>query len=185
MFRGSVTPTRRRLFVACAGLAAVLGMLLFAPFAFAQSTQQTINFNDRSGPIQQLNGQYPSGVINWGTAQWVTSPPWRKLTSVSISFNGATPRSATFSFVSPRRLISLVAYNGGTSSTTITVSCSGQPNAQAVIAPDTLTTITTSWTAACSPVSIASTNGWNTNYDDLVIDAGSDTVPPTVTATSP
>jgi hypothetical protein len=37
------------------------------------------------------------------------------------------------------------------------------------VAPNTLVTISTGWTGTCTSVTIASTNGWDTNFDNLVI----------------
>lgn len=35
-----------------------------------------------------------------------------------------------------------------------------------------MATIETGWTGACSPVTLGSGNGWDTNFDDLVFDGG-------------
>jgi hypothetical protein len=36
------------------------------------------------------------------------------------------------------------------------------------LAPNGLQTITTNWTGTCTTVTIGSTNGWDTNFDDLI-----------------
>jgi hypothetical protein len=41
-----------------------------------------------------------------------------------------------------------------------------------VLAPNQQTVLATNWTAACSPVTIGSSNGWDTNFDNFVIDQG-------------
>jgi hypothetical protein len=33
-------------------------------------------------------------------------------------------------------------------------------------------TIATNWTGPCTTVTVTSSNGWNTNFDDIVHDAG-------------
>jgi predicted house-cleaning NTP pyrophosphatase (Maf/HAM1 superfamily) len=38
-----------------------------------------------------------------------------------------------------------------------------------VLAADTLVTIATNWTTPCSVVTVGSTNGWDTNFDNLDI----------------
>jgi len=129
----------------------------------------TINFNALTAVQAPLNGQYPTGVINWGTNVWWLSSPWLQFTTNSISFNGGGPTSGSFTFVTPKRLISLKAFNGGTAASTITLSCSGNPTKTLSIAPNQLVTIATGWTATCTTVTIGSSNGWNTNFDDLVI----------------
>jgi hypothetical protein len=116
-----------------------------------------------------LNGQYPSGVINWGSNAWRVGGPWGKFTTNSVSFNGDGPTSASFTFVNPRQLVSLDAYNGAASASTITLSCAGQPTVTLSVAANQLLTIPTNWAANCTTVTIGSTNGWWTNFDTLVI----------------
>lgn len=105
-----------------------------------------------------LNGQVPNSDIDWGTN--------------SIGFNGAGPTSATFRLVVPRRLVRLDAYNGGPSSSSVTLQCDAQPLLQVVVAAGQLATIATNWTVGtCSVIRLGSTNGWNTNFDNLVFDS--------------
>jgi len=128
-----------------------------------------VTFDDLTGVNAPLNGQYPTGVINWGTGIWLLSGPWGQFTTNSISFNGAGITSAAFSFLVTRQLIQLDAYNGGTVASTITLSCAGQPNKLATLAVGQMATIATGWTGACMTVTISSTNGWDTNFDNFVI----------------
>jgi hypothetical protein len=133
---------------------------------------QTVTFDDRAGQDQALNGQYPSGVIDWGTNTWHHAAPWGAFTTKSVSFNGSGVTSRTFAFVTPRRLVSVQAYNGGSGSTTVRLSCPGKPARTATVAAGQVTTIATGWTGTCITVTVNSTNGWDTNFDSLVI-AGS------------
>jgi hypothetical protein len=77
-------------------------------------------------------------------------------------------------------LTRLDAYNGGTTATTVTVSCAGQAPVSTSLAADHLATISTGWTGACTTITIASSNGWDTNYDNLVLASPSAGTPPTV-----
>jgi hypothetical protein len=133
---------------------------------------QTITFDDRTGQNQSLNGQYPTGVVNWGTGQWYHSAAWKLFTTKSASFLSGGQTSASFSFVTPRRLVSVRAYNGGTASSTVTLACTGQTTRSVVVAAGTVSTIATNWTGTCTTVTVTSSNGWNTNIDDLVHDSG-------------
>ena len=135
----------------------------------ASTGTETIGFDDLSNPDRPLDGQYPSGVINWGSGAWWLSSPWGKFQTQSISFNGPDLTSATLTFLMPRRLLRLDAYNGDNNSSTLTLSCGSQPTRQVTLAADQLATIQTNWTGACSSVTLATTNGWNTNFDNLVI----------------
>jgi hypothetical protein len=137
----------------------------------AQSGQTTLTFDDRAGQNQALNGQYPSGVIDWGTGQWWHSGPYGSFTTKSVSFtSGATSR--TLRFMTPRRLARLDAYNGGGGPTTVTLGCPGQPTRTATLAAGQTATVTTGWTGACGTVTVTSSNGWDTNFDNLVLDGG-------------
>jgi hypothetical protein len=120
-----------------------------------------------------LTGQYPSGAIDWGTNNWWVSGPWQGFTTNSVSFNGGGSTSKTFQLVKPLRLVQLDAYNGGTGGSTISVSCAGQPTAQVVVNARQLLTLATGWASTCSgTVTITSSNGWDTNFDNLILDQG-------------
>ena len=142
-----------------------------------------VTFDDLSNPSRVLSGQYPSGVIDWGTNTWWLSGPYAQDSTNSVSFNGAGPTSASFNFLVSRALLQFDAVNGGTASSMVSVSCPGQPTQQANVAAGQILAIQTQWTAACSPVTLGSTNGWDTNFDNLVIQAAS-TATPTNTPTS-
>jgi phosphodiesterase/alkaline phosphatase D-like protein len=146
-------------------------------FVTAESgASQTVTFDDRAGANQLLNGEYPVGLINWGTGTWYHSGPFGELTTKNLTFNGSSRTSGSFTFVVPRRLVSLRAYNGGPSAATVTINCTGQPTVTRSVAAGQVVTIATAWTAPCSPITLASSNGWDTNFDDLVVD----TAPPLI-----
>ncbi len=111
---------------------------------------RTIAFDSLPNPRRVLNGQYPSGIINWGTNTWWLAGPYAQFSTPSISCNGAGPTSASFTLVSAARLVQVDADNGGAVSSQVS-------------------TIVTGWTAPCTSVSVASTNGWDTNFDRFVL----------------
>jgi hypothetical protein len=117
-----------------------------------------------------LNGQYPTGVIDWGTNVWYFSGPWNLFTTNSVGFNGPGRTSGTFSLVNPMRMLRVDAYNGGSSASTVTLSCAGQTQRQVTVNPGQVMTIATNWTGTCSAVSVTSSNGWDTNFDNLAFD---------------
>jgi hypothetical protein len=147
------------------------------PTVSAGSTR-TITFDDLSNPGRPLSGQYPSGVIDWGTSNWFLSGPYGLFTTNSIGFNGSGPTSETFTYLTPTRTIQLDAFNGGSTSTTVTLSCDGTQADQMTLSPGQLQTIPMGWIGTCTHVTIASTNGWATNFDNIVID----TTPPATAA---
>lgn len=126
--------------------------------------QVTVTFDDLGGQNQGLNGQYPTGLISWGTGKWYLSAPWSVHATKSVSFNTSST-SKTFAFVNPKILDSITA--GGNGASTITLGCSGNPTKTQAIVANTLTTITTGWTKPCTTVTVGSSNGWDTNFDNL------------------
>lgn len=127
-----------------------------------QST--TITFNDLSNPNRTLNGSYAG--ISWGSNKWYLSAPWGVHSTNSISFNGNAAQK-TFVFQTASVLESVNA--GGISQSTITLSCAGNAPKQQVVPANTLVTIVTGWTTPCTTVTVSSTNGWDTNFDDFVV----------------
>ena len=126
----------------------------------------TIDFNSHQAN-SKLNGQYPKGVIDWGTNVWWVAAPLGQFTTNSISFNRVGVTSGSLQFVTPKRLVSIKAYNGGTSASTITLSCAGNTTTVQSVAANQLATISTGWTVGCSTVTIGSSNGSATKLDDL------------------
>jgi hypothetical protein len=53
---------------------------------------------------------------------------------------------------------------------TVTLSCSGNATRTVSVAANQLLTINTAWTISCSTVTVGSSNGWDTNFDDLTYD---------------
>jgi len=157
-------------------------LVVISPLALqAQAATETITFDDASGQDRVLNGQYPAGIVDWGTGGWFLSAPWRQFTTKSIGFNGPGLTSGTFTFVTPRTLLQLDAYNGGTVDSTVSVACAGQTTRTLTVPVNRLLTIQTGWTSACSAVQISSSNGWNTNLDNLVLAATGGSATPTPT----
>jgi hypothetical protein len=132
----------------------------------------TVTFEDRAGQNQPLNGQYPSGVINWGSGTWFHSGPWGGFSTKSASFNDHATTAAAMTFLTPRRLVSFDAYNGGPSAASITVSCPGQPMVQRTVNAGWVLRIVTPWSGTCTTVTFGASNGWLTNFDNVAYDPG-------------
>src|SRR5438477_1145858 len=156
---------RRAIFAAVA-----LAFGALPPIATAGTT--TVTFDDLTSPNRTLNGQYPSGVIDWGSTAWYLSGPWGQFTTNSVSFNTSSMTSATFSFLNPQRLLQIDAYNGGTGASTVSLACAGQTTRSQSVGAGSRVTITTGWLGTCSVITISSTNGWWTNFDNVVFDNG-------------
>ena len=162
----------------------IIAFFLLLPQINTSFAQQTIIFDDKSGQNQNLTGQYPTGVINWGSAHWYHSGPWGLFTTKSISFRSGSQTSGTLTFINPRRIVSLQAYNGGSVASTVTISCTGNTTKSQSVPVGQVVTISTAWTNTCTTVTMTSSNGWNTNFDNIIIDLG-DSVAPTTSITAP
>ena len=98
---------------------------------------------------------------------WLAGPyDMDRTNSVSLTQGQTT---GTIQFVSPRKLLQLDIDNGGTMPTTITMACAGQPIRSVVVQPHQVVQLKTNWTGVCSTVQIGSSNGWDTNFDNIVI----------------
>jgi hypothetical protein len=89
--------------------------------------------------------------------------------------NGPAVREGNFTLIgASRRLFSLQAHNNGSTPSQVTLACldgsSGLPTRMVTLAPGEVLTIETGWTSACATVRLGSTNGWDTNFDNVVID---------------
>jgi len=130
---------------------------------------EIITFDDLSNPNRPLVGAYPGAGIDWGAGAWYLSGPTGQFATNSVSFNGAGRTSAALRFSTPRRVIQMDVFNGGKKSSTISLSCPGQPIVQASLAANQLLTLITNWTGTCSTLGIESTNGSDTNFDSFVV----------------
>lgn len=162
-------------------------ILLVLIFIFSVAHAQgptTITFNDLSNPGRALNGQYAG--IDWGTSVWYLSAPWSQFSTNSISFSTYNRTSGNFTLSG--RLVQFDALNGGVQNSIVSMSCGGNPTKTVTVSRNVITTVTTDWTGDCSgPVTLTSSNSWNTNFDNLVVTSGvsgtpTATLSPTATA---
>lgn len=137
---------------------------------YSPAPLQVVTFDELSNSESAANWPVSKRAHRMGQRRWYLSGPWGLFTANSISFNGPWLTSASFAFLSPRRLQQLDLYNGGTSASTVSLSCDGQSTVTTVMSPGQLATLKTSWIADCSTVTVASSNGWDTNFDKLVVD---------------
>ena len=130
----------------------------------------TLPFDDVVGQDVTLNGEYPPGQINWGQGNWWVSAPWQQFTTKSVSFNGnINLAQGSFRLLVPGHLESFQVFNGGTVVSTVTANCGTLPLVTAPIQPGASpVTIQTNWSGDCRDISMASSNGWQTNFDNMV-----------------
>jgi YVTN family beta-propeller protein len=132
--------------------------------------QMTVTFDDLTHPNRALKGQYPTGVIDWGTNRWYLSVPRGVNATNSVRFNGPGYTSKSITLVTPRRLVGLTAFNGGSVKSVVSAVCSGEAQAQIEVIPNQQAALVTNWNGTCTTVSIGSSNGWDTTFDNLVLE---------------
>src|SRR5215472_5345158 len=118
----------------------------------AGQAELSVTFDDLPQPNRVLAGEYPTSVIDWGSDGWYLSAPWGVFRTNSISFNGPLPSSASFTLLSPRRLVQVDAYNGGPDVSDIELSCDQVSLVQLQLGARQLTTIVTGRADACTTV---------------------------------
>jgi hypothetical protein len=126
----------------------------------------------KPGQNTNLVGQYPAGVVDWGTGatgEWWHSGPTAGFPTKSLSLRSSKTQG-TFTFVGgPRILVSLQLTTDWQPSTQ-TLKCAGNPDVVVSLTPSQYKSVATGWTVPCASVTIVSSNGWGTNYDNLLID---------------
>jgi hypothetical protein len=68
-----------------------------------------------------LNGQYPSGAIDWGASQWRIATPLGKFGTFNAALTDANATRAEFHFYAPRIFLGFDIYNDADRDTTLTV----------------------------------------------------------------
>ena len=90
-----------------------------------------------------MTGEYPVGVVDWGINAWLLSGPCGQFTTNSVSLDRVRDLGVILRFVTPRRLVSVTAFNGGGAASTVTLSCLGNPETTVFVAPNEVLTIAT------------------------------------------
>jgi hypothetical protein len=112
--------------------------------------------NPHLGAHVDLRGEYPSGVVNWGTGVWHTVTPGGRLTTFGIASADPHAHSATFHFSYPRVLLRLDVYNPTDHEVTLTVHAPEVQNVVFHLKPDSLQRLKTEWRNRASQVTFES-----------------------------
>ena len=140
---------------------------------------QTVTFDDRPGQNQPLDGQYPTNVIDWGSGQWLHA--WGAFTSKSASFAQDGMTSAPFTFVSARRLVSVVcSQRRDRTESGLRCAALDSPMRRKPSRPVPRHASAPAGRRRAPRSRSRGSNGWETNFDNFVHDAG---LTPTATAT--
>jgi len=129
---------------------------------------QCITFDDphlAAGTV--LKGEYPSGVIDWGTDAWRINVPEGGLGTFNLAPTDAKAKTAEFRFYWPRIFVGVDVYNGGPSDATVTIHTPEIREISFTIKPGQLQRLRTGWRDASSSVIFEFKNGEGLRFDNL------------------
>jgi hypothetical protein len=127
-----------------------------------------VTFDDPHLPAgTRLKGQYPSGVIDWGTDEWQIGVPQGKFGTFNLSLTDPKAAAAEFRFYSPRLFVGMDVFNGGTSDAAVTVSTPSFREVSFTIKPGELRRLRTGWRGPGSRVLFHFKNGEGLRFDNL------------------
>jgi hypothetical protein len=114
-----------------------------------------------------LLGQYPSGVIDWGTGAWQIGTPFGKFATFTLQLADAKAEEADFRFYAPRIFVGIDAYNGGLTDATITIRSPEIRETSFTLKPGELRRLRTGWRDPSSRVFFTITKGEVLRFDNL------------------
>jgi len=127
-----------------------------------------ITFDDPHLPAgTELQGQYPSGVIDWGSGEWQIGVPQGKFGTFNLSLADDGITTAKFSFYSPRIFVGVDVYNGGSEPAVVTVHSPEIREMSFTIKPGELQRLRTGWRDPSSSVIFDVKNGGKLRFDNL------------------
>ncbi|WP_338279354.1 DUF4082 domain-containing protein [Corallococcus caeni] len=123
-----------------------------------------VTFDTFPGQDETFNG--PHGPIHFGLDRWYIASPWGGFDTKSVSFNGGGLTQASLSIFGQRRVLGLEAFTWD-SGATLTLSCIDLPTLTFPLTAGQVTHVVPSWTAPCTVFTLTTSNGWDTNFDNL------------------
>jgi hypothetical protein len=133
-----------------------------------QAPLQYVTFDDPHFPAGTvLNGQYPSGVIDWAADEWRISVPQGKFGTFNVAPADPKARSAGFRFYAPSVFVGVDVYNGGSSEAVITIHSPNIREVSFTFKPGELRRVRTGWRDPASAVIFDLKDGEGLRFDNL------------------
>ena len=127
-----------------------------------------VTFDDPHLPAGTLlKGEYPSGVIDWGSDTWRINVPDGGFGTFNLALADPKATTAEFHFYWPRVFVGVDVYNGGASEATVTVHAPEIRELSFTIKPGRVQRIRTGWRDAASSVVFEMKNGEHLRFDNL------------------
>ncbi|RKH28559.1 DUF4082 domain-containing protein [Corallococcus praedator] len=123
-----------------------------------------VTFDTFDGADEAITG--PHGPFYFVQNKWYLASPWGGFTTKSVSFNGGGVNQGELSIYGERNIVGLDAFTWDTGAT-LTLSCFNQPTRIFTLTPGQVTHVVTNWQGTCSYVTLATSNGWDTNFDNI------------------
>jgi hypothetical protein len=114
-----------------------------------------------------LKGQYPSGVIDWGTDQWRISVPEGGFGTFNLAVADPKATTAKFRFYWPRIFAGVDVYNGGAVDATVTIHSPEIREVSFTVKPGQLQRLRTEWRDTSTSVIFELKNGEGLRFDNL------------------
>lgn len=114
-----------------------------------------------------LNGQYPSGVIDWGAGQWKIHTPEGGFGTFNLAFVNPASGSAEFRFYAPRIFLGVDVTNTAASDARITIRSPETGTASFAVKPGVTERLRTGWHDASSSIIFEFRNGEGLRLDNL------------------
>lgn len=114
-----------------------------------------------------LVGQYPSGVVDWGTGQWKIGTPFGKFGTFNLLLSDPHASQAEFRFYAPRIFAGIDIYNGGDSDARVIFHSAGLSDVSVSLKPQELQRVRTGWLTPVEHVSVELGNGQAIQFDNL------------------
>jgi hypothetical protein len=127
-----------------------------------------ITFDDPHLPAgTMLEGQYPSGAVDWAPDIWRIHVPQGKFGTFNLSLDDPAIHSAEFRFYAPRIFVGVDVYNGGSSPATVTIHSPEIREIAFTIKPGELKRLRTGWQDPSTAVVFDLKNGEGLQFDNL------------------
>ena len=114
-----------------------------------------------------LEGQYPTGVIDWGDGGWQIGTPFGKFGTFTLALSDPSVTEAGFAFYAPYIFAGIDVYNDGDHDATVTVRSPETREQSFTIKPKELRRLRTGWHDLSTSVQFAITNGQGLRFDNL------------------
>ncbi len=129
---------------------------------------QTITFDDphlAAGTL--LEGQYPSGVIDWAPGEWRIGVPRGGFGTFNLVLVDPKASTAEFRFYWPRIFVGVDVYNDSATDATVTMRCPEMREVTFTVKAGELRRLRTGWQDPSSSVRFDLTNGEGLEFDNL------------------